>query len=214
MSAAAQQQQGPLDAEEARPRKRARRACPRRRATSDTSQRVTSDVWMIVCRNAFFSPHTVFRLMMACKELWLALRAPESREWWDRFLARIVAYQQCLSHSNYLPLLRACQKQVRCSRGVIRLVYSPRCFACGSRFGRTIFMPMLQRVCSGCLSAQLVSNKVLDRQYGLSFSDFILPYKDAGGLIIARQSYCHRRAELLRLSKVPPLRCTGHSAVG
>ena len=82
------------------PRKR-RRRCRRGTVVGKTSERVHAETWLTICQNLFFSPHTVFRLMLANKDLYQLLSSPACVEWWEKFYQRIQAYQQCLEHSNY-----------------------------------------------------------------------------------------------------------------
>ena len=182
-------------------RQKVARAVQRGKVHENTVSSASADVWLIICCNVFHSPHTVFRLMMACKAVNTGLKG--NKEWWAQFYARIVQYQQCLSHSNFLSALREFEARAN-KQDAIRLAYSPRCGFCGIRFGHSIFRPFMQRVCAGCLSGQLVSNRVLYTRYGLNFSDFIVTYCQAGGLLLHKDSYRSRsRALHMRLTREP-----------
>lgn len=160
----------------------AKRRCKRKKVAASTVTTVPMEVWLVVCKNVFFSPHMPFRLMMASKQIWLTLR--DDKEWWKEFYVRVVKYQDILLTSRFYSSLISFAKKDQCHRTILKLVFSPRCSSCGVRFGHTVFRPMMQRLCRTCVRDKLISNKVLYYRHGIYFADFIAAYVEKGGFLL------------------------------
>ena len=80
-------------------KKRKIRLCRRGRVKTETVLHVATDVWLLVCKNFFFSPHCVFRLMRASKQIWMLLR--NNPQFWEQFYDRIMLFQVCFSQPVY-----------------------------------------------------------------------------------------------------------------
>ena len=160
----------------------AKRRCRRNKVTPGTMMTVPMEVWMIVCKNVFFSPHMPFRLMMANKHIWKTLR--DDKKWWKEFYDRVVQYQNILLTSRFYSSLISFARKGQCYRTVLKLVFSPRCSCCGVRFGHTVFKPMMQRLCRTCVRDKMISNKVLFYKHGIYFADFIGTYVETGGFLL------------------------------
>lgn len=156
----------------------------RGRIQEQSIQRVNSDTWLTLCSYFFFSPHCVFRLMKACKRIRQALL--NYPLWWELFYRRIVAYQSVVVRSLYLPSLRELQDYDN-KRVILQLIYGKECRGCGARYGHSIFQPLGTRICQPCIQEGLVSHRVLLREYGLHFADFLEEYSGKGGVIIAHK---------------------------
>ena len=88
------------------------------------------------------------------------------------------------SYSAYLCMLRRFQNTDCNKRVVLGLVFGKECSGCGCRYGHSIVVPFMARLCRWCLTGMLISNRVLLKEYGVHFSDFLVEYKDKGGLLL------------------------------
>ena len=190
-------------------RKRKKRAVRRGRGEA---MRVGTDLWLLICMHMHANPHAVFRLMMANKSIYAAIRsAPDA--WWLQLLGRVTAYQNGLRHSNYACHLRSLTRAHlqshdqlfndgggRWCEGLLRAVFAPRCCCCGARQGHRLLRPFALRVCHACLRANAVSNATLALRYGVHFCDFAEAYVAAGGLLLPIDAFSHPPSALNCLS--------------
>ena len=121
--------------------------------------------------------------MRTSKTIWLALK--DNPIWWQRFYDRVVLYQSVLGSSGRLLALREIKNNNK--RIVLHIVFSTECGGCGARYGHSIFKPLMKRLCQTCIHDKLISNRVLLYKYGVHFSDFVIEYKEKGGVIM-----CHK----------------------
>ena len=165
---------------------------------------VPVDTWLLICSHFFHSPHHVFRLMVASRGVWEALR--KHPVWWDTFYQRVFLYHSVLSQSAYCKQLHHFTDHVD-KKLVLKLLFVRVCETCGARQGHTLIRPLMARLCSLCLQPRLVSNRVLLRRYGLHFSDFLIPYHEGGGVLIAHRQHLkknlHGNSSLLWLTCDP-----------
>ena len=170
-----------------------------------TVVRVPTDTWLIVCANAYRSPHTIFRLMMASKAVCAAVRA-QPPAWWAAFYHRVCAHQASLQHSNFLKTLRfyATRTHVAYDRA-LRAIFMTRCEMCGCRRGHRLMRPHALRVCGACLRAHLISNVALARDYGVAFFELIDPYlRKLQGPFLALDEFSPRLSALALLTAEAP----------
>lgn len=168
--------------------KRKKQCTRRTRATPLTVARVPDDAWLQICLHLHASPSHVFRLMAASRRVWEALK--RHPKWWAHFYHQVLLYQErVLSVSPYVKTLQRYQSYED-KRRVLKLVFVRVCEACGAKQGHTLLHPLMARLCTLCVQQRVVSNRVLLKRYGLHFSDFLLQYHDAGGVLIAhRQNF-------------------------
>ena len=168
----------------------------RKKVAPQTVARVGLDVWMLICAHMEFSPHTVFRLMGACKSIREELG--QNPEWWRMFCARVLQYQVGLPHhSNYKNMLVRLERTFGRTQKLLKVVFSRQCCFCGSRYHHRV-MPLLGvRVCpTPCLRENLISNIVLFYKYGLSFTDLMQqPGFDPQRILVrhSRQLMCGKK---------------------
>jgi hypothetical protein len=167
------------------PSKKQACAVRRSRVTPETIAHVPLDTWLQICARLHFSPLHVFRLMAASRGIWEALKAHP--KWWAHFYQRVMQHQQ--PTSPYIKMLQRYRGHSD-KRRVLKLIFVRVCEACGARQGHTLLHPLMARLCTLCVQHRVVSNRVLLKRYGLHFSDFLLRYYDAGGVLIAhRQNF-------------------------
>lgn len=159
------------------------RSIRRKTVSSETVGSISSDTWLVVCSNLYFSPSCVLKLMKTSKTIWLALQ--DNPAWWQTFFNRVVLYQSILTRSNCLTVLRELgDRNKKNKRVVIHLVFSTECSGCGARYGHSIFKPLMKRMCQTCIHDSLISNRVLLLKYGIHFSDIVLEYNAKGGSLL------------------------------
>ena len=168
----------------AKPHQRAVRQAARLKVTARTVAQVPVDTWLLVCMHFFSGPQHVFRLMVACRGIWGALKAHPV--WWEAFYRRVLQYQDVLTASPYAKVLHRYETHSDKHR-VLKLVFVRICEACGTRQGHTLLHPLMARLCTLCVQQRVVSNRVLLKRYGLHFSDFLLAYHASGGVVIAHR---------------------------
>ena len=180
-----------------------RRVVPRGRVTPGTVAAVSADVWLLVCAHAHTNPHVVFRLMMASKPVYAALRAAGDA-WWRALFERVCEYQSGLAHSNTHHRLTAYARRATLApERILRAVFSPRCEACGCTRGHRLLRPFALRVCGACLRTRMVSNQALEVYCGLQFCDFLEEYVALGGPVVSLDAFRQRAEALARLSLAP-----------
>lgn len=161
----------------------------RSKVTASTMAQVPVDTWLLICTHMFSSPHHVFRLMVACRGVWGALK--QHRAWWEVFFQRVMQYQEVLSVSPYVKVLQRYRTHGDKHR-VLKLVFVRICETCGAKQGHTLLHPLMARLCTLCVQQRVVSNRVLLKRYGLHFSDFLIPYHASGGVVIAHRQNVKR----------------------
>ena len=159
---------------------------------------------MLICAHMHFSPHTVFRLMAACKAIHAELRHDNER-WWSMFYAKVLGYQGGLQHSNFkhaLVKLGATfpdQKQT-----LLQVVFSRHCHFCHKRFGHRMVPVFGMRACPApCLRDNMVSNIVLSARYGINFSDFLLSPNNNSRMLVFHARQLMDRTILRQLTVDP-----------
>jgi hypothetical protein len=178
-----------------------KRACKRGTVSARTVANVPTDTWLLICANAYRSPHAVFRLMMASKGVRDALRA-QSRAWWLAFFRSICEYQASLQHSNTLKTLRlyarSSQATTEC---ILRAIFIARCQVCGCTKGHALLRPYALRVCGGCLRQNLISNVALEREYGIHFCDWVERYvRELNAPLLALDGFIPRQVAMQHLT--------------
>ena len=158
------------------------RAQPRLKVTACTMAQVPVDTWLLVCMHLFSGPHHVFRLIVACRGVWGALKAHPA--WWELFYRRVLLYHDVMFASPYVKVLHRYRWHSDKHR-VLKLVFVRMCETCGTRQGHTLLHPLMARLCTVCTQQKVVSNRVLLQRYGLHFSDFLIAYHTSGAVVIA-----------------------------
>ncbi len=159
------------------------RSVRRKTVSSETVSSICSDTWLIVCSNLYFSPQCVLKLMKTSKTIWLALK--DNPMWWQFFYNRVVLYQSILIRSNCLWVLREFgERSKKNKRIVIHLVFGTECSGCGTRYGHSIFKPLMRRMCQTCVHDALISNRVLLLKHGIHYWDIAMEYTAKGGTLL------------------------------
>jgi hypothetical protein len=159
---------------------------------------------MLICGQLYSSPHAVFRLMRASKQLHVELRRKTG--WWDAFYAQVMRYQASLPQSKCLQRIRAAEAVLgHDKQRLLRFVFGRECALCGARFGHRMIPLMGLRACpTPCFREQLVSNITLHARYGVHFSDWASQVPEQRWLVFhTEQLWCFGGRLLTQLTVDP-----------
>lgn len=154
---------------------------------------LSMDTWLWICTQLYFSPVHVFRVMAASREAWNSLKA--NPHWWSMFYQRIVEYQSSIVMHSMSPYIKTLQRysQYPDKKRLLKLTFVRVCEICGAKQGHTLLHPLMSRLCTLCVQQRLISNRVLLKRYGIHFSDFLIKYHRAGGVVITHRQN-HKRS--------------------
>ncbi len=180
------------------------RSTKRRRRTAPPPT-LSDDMWAKVCLHFFKAPELVFRIMMALRSVWRALR--HNRVFWEMLYRQTYTYHTELIKFGTSTAQLAAFKDCRDKHRMLQLIFGRRCEACAARYGHSLFQPLMERLCQWCLQERLVSNRELLARYGLHFSDLLLEYYRKGGRLVVHKQHMTRKvpvsSSLFRLTCSP-----------